>query len=694
MKKVLLIAILIGLISISIIAGIKLNLFELTKPSAVITVVDLDNKPVPGATVTIDETNETWHWLGDVFNAVAMSSSGVAGFDNVIDTYDVNYTAGDFGYVDVAWCDMNGNGYVGGDDIVYVAKNVGLIRQNYPSKNQNVTDALGQVTFDIVYTARGYDYYTVKVEKTGYQTKITTIDLKTARTIVLEPLPTYTLTISSTTGGTTSPSPGAQSYTEGTVVSVSAIPNSGYKFLYWKLDGVINYDNPISVTMNTNHQLDAYFEVIPPPPPDEYSLTISCTTGGITSPSPGTYTYTSGTSVLIVATADEGYAFTKWVVDGQDYSTQSSINLVMTKSYNVKAVFTLIPKPVVSVLTLLKFPPNTPEPITLLAQGSDGKPLSGVSFTVNIMPKEEYSGTSVTTDVTKSDGTVTFNITTPPYSKYSPYNMTVYYQGKIVASCDFYVLPKIAIKQVSFSYEQVYTPGSYDFSYSGSLVDAEDMSTPLTDVSAYSKTLIDEKGTEIPVGYTSWSQQGNSFTFQARTFDYYGKYDSHTLTLTIYFSKSGYIDGVLKVTAKMVAPTVMSIIESSSVSVGTDTFTIAFKDRNGKEYPGLTEYNIEVSITDPDRNTKSTASTNPATQLQYTFNDAKKAITVAYTFSKVGTYTIVVKYSGLGFYQSPDTFYVTAYEAPSIPPILTNPYVYGFIGLIILIALLRRRKKQ
>jgi PKD repeat protein len=348
----------------------------------------------------------------------------------------------------------------------------------------------------------------------------------------------------------------------------------------------------------------------------------------------------------------------------------------------------------VDCLTLLQFPPNTAEQIKLLARTSDGNSLGNVSFTVTIMPKGDYAGTSVTTQPTSSDGTVVFIITSPPYSKLSPYNMTVNYQGQTVTWFDFYVLPKIAIKQVSFNYEQVYTPGSYDFSYSGSLVDAEDMSTPLTDVSAYSNTLVDEKGTAIPVEYTNWNQQGNSFTFQAKTYDYYKSYNSHTLTLTIVFKKSGYIDGVLNATAKMVAPTIMSIPESSSITVGRDTFTIAFKDRYGQPYAGLTEQNIEVSITDPDGNIMSTTSTNPATQLQYTFSKATESITVAYTFSKPGTYKIVVAYSGLPFYQSPDTYYVTASEASTIPPILTNPYVLGFIGLIILIALLRRRKKQ
>jgi hypothetical protein len=70
----------------------------------------------------------------------------------------------------------------------------------------------------------------------------------------------YSLTISTSTGGTTNPSPGTYSYQAGTVVSVTAIPNANYKLDHWELDGNnIGSANPISITMNTNHNLHAVF---------------------------------------------------------------------------------------------------------------------------------------------------------------------------------------------------------------------------------------------------------------------------------------------------------------------------------------------------------------------------------------------------------------------------------------------------
>jgi hypothetical protein len=78
-------------------------------------------------------------------------------------------------------------------------------------------------------------------------------------------LPNYTLTISSTSGGTTNPATGSYSYVAGTNITVTASPSVGYKFSSWLLDGASKTDNPINVTMDANHTLQAIFQDITPP---------------------------------------------------------------------------------------------------------------------------------------------------------------------------------------------------------------------------------------------------------------------------------------------------------------------------------------------------------------------------------------------------------------------------------------------
>lgn len=71
---------------------------------------------------------------------------------------------------------------------------------------------------------------------------------------------TYTLAISTTVGGTTDPAPGAYVYTEGEIVPVTAIPETGYMLNHWELDGVdVGKETSINITMDSNHDLYAVF---------------------------------------------------------------------------------------------------------------------------------------------------------------------------------------------------------------------------------------------------------------------------------------------------------------------------------------------------------------------------------------------------------------------------------------------------
>jgi hypothetical protein len=80
------------------------------------------------------------------------------------------------------------------------------------------------------------------------------------------PTPKYTLTITSTTGGTTNPPPATYIYEEGETATVQALPNSGYMLDHWELDAMnVGPTNPIDVLMDTNHTLHAVFTRIPPP---------------------------------------------------------------------------------------------------------------------------------------------------------------------------------------------------------------------------------------------------------------------------------------------------------------------------------------------------------------------------------------------------------------------------------------------
>jgi len=76
---------------------------------------------------------------------------------------------------------------------------------------------------------------------------------------------TYYLAITSTAGGTTNPLPGTHNYSAGSWINVTAIPNTGYSFDKWLFDAQRKTENPITIIMDANHTLRAFFVDSAPP---------------------------------------------------------------------------------------------------------------------------------------------------------------------------------------------------------------------------------------------------------------------------------------------------------------------------------------------------------------------------------------------------------------------------------------------
>jgi hypothetical protein len=74
-----------------------------------------------------------------------------------------------------------------------------------------------------------------------------------------------------------------------------------------------------------------------------YDLAISTTTGGSTSPTSGNYSFSAGTSVSIQATADIGYAFDHWEIDGVNTGSTNPYVVTMNANHNVLGIFTNLP---------------------------------------------------------------------------------------------------------------------------------------------------------------------------------------------------------------------------------------------------------------------------------------------------------------------------------------------------------------
>ena len=149
--------------------------------------------------------------------------------------------------------------------------------------------------------------------------------------VVTDPVISYTLTVSSGTGGSVS-SPGG-SYNQGQSVSITATPNPEYVFVNWSNGST---DNPLSITVNSNQTVTANFEK------RKYPLTVSITGSGtvseeIISAGKTTTEYTSGSVIRLTANPLDGWVFTGW--SGSVSSTENPIELTVNESKNITATF-------------------------------------------------------------------------------------------------------------------------------------------------------------------------------------------------------------------------------------------------------------------------------------------------------------------------------------------------------------------
>ena len=130
--------------------------------------------------------------------------------------------------------------------------------------------------------------YTVTPSKAGYEftpesKTFSTVSSNQTQDFTASEIQQYTLTMAVNTAGwgTTTPSVGSASYDEGTVVTITATPASGYRFVNWTGSVASTTSATTTVTMSADRTVTANFEEV---------------TGGITLSIPGG-TYQMGDEV-------------------------------------------------------------------------------------------------------------------------------------------------------------------------------------------------------------------------------------------------------------------------------------------------------------------------------------------------------------------------------------------------------------
>jgi len=81
----------------------------------------------------------------------------------------------------------------------------------------------------------------------------------------------------------------------------------------------------------------------------QYQLAINATTGGTTSPPPGSHWYDSGQSVPVTAMANNGYDFSDWLLDGKNAGSTNLLTVTMNGPHSLVGNFSKSP----SAITVL-----------------------------------------------------------------------------------------------------------------------------------------------------------------------------------------------------------------------------------------------------------------------------------------------------------------------------------------------------
>jgi hypothetical protein len=137
--------------------------------------------------------------------------------------------------------------------------------------------------------------------------------------------------------------PGEGWYNASASATVTAPSVSNYTFANWLVNGISQGTgvNPITITMNSAQNATAQYTAVTP-----YTLTITATTGGTTNPPQGTYTYSSGTIVMITAIPNSGYVLDHWELFSNDInSTANPIVVTMDMNHTLNAIFSPAPPP-------------------------------------------------------------------------------------------------------------------------------------------------------------------------------------------------------------------------------------------------------------------------------------------------------------------------------------------------------------
>ena len=167
------------------------------------------------------------------------------------------------------------------------------------------------------------------------------------RTIIAYFMPTCTISVGATVGGTISTGTTAEGtsggcggeFLKGSSVTYTAIPDSGYLFAGWTENGEqVSTDENFTFIAEQDRTLVANFTLIPKP---TYTIHVSATQGGTVE---GGGQYEEGKLITVNAVPGNSYRFLRWEENGVQVSTEVRYSFAAEADRTLAAIFDLIPQ--------------------------------------------------------------------------------------------------------------------------------------------------------------------------------------------------------------------------------------------------------------------------------------------------------------------------------------------------------------
>ena len=226
-------------------------------------------------------------------------------------------------------------------------------------------------------TADGTAKFTVRaLNSAGSDTKELSI------TITKDAPTEHTITVTNDGNGTASAS--STSATAGTEITLTAMPNEGYRFKEWQvISGGVTIKDDKFLMPNGNVEVKAIFEEDAPPVPTEFTITVKTDGNGTASASHAKAVV--GTEITLIATPKTGYHFKEWQVMSGGVTIKDNKFLMPSANVEVKAIFEkdAPPAPTEFTITVTSGDNGT-------ASASHAKAVVGTEITLTATPNKGY----------------------------------------------------------------------------------------------------------------------------------------------------------------------------------------------------------------------------------------------------------------------------------------------------------------